>query len=73
MKYPRFEIREMEIPVTGIGAARRTQYRLWLVLEAGHERHIDSSWDEIEMYNLADRIKKAAIEPAIQPTQEATK
>ncbi len=65
--YPRFELRRFTVHIPGSGysddSSSRTQYRLWLVLDAGHERHIDSSWDEIEMYNLADRIKKAAIEP----------
>lgn len=71
--YPRFEIREKTIHIPGSGysddSSTRTQYRLWLVLEAAHERHIDSSWYRNEMFNLADLIKRAAING---PEPEAT-
>lgn len=67
-----FEIRKKIIHIPGSGysddSGTRTQYRLWLVLDAQHERHIDSSWNEIDMYDLADHIKNAAIEPAQEET-----
>ena len=40
----------------------RDEYQLWLVVDATHERHLDSSFYKTEMWDLAMQIKTAGIE-----------